>query len=57
MVKVNGSGLLYIGTWYVVNVEITIRAGEHQSGLPGEGGDGDDVGETDGGHGDSGPGS
>ena len=43
-------------TWYVVNVEITISAREHQSGLPGEGGDGYDVGEPDGRDGDGGPG-
>ena len=44
-------------TWYVVNVEITISAREHQSGLPGEGGDGYNVGQTHRGNSDCGPGS
>ena len=44
-------------TWYVVNVEITISAREHQSGLPGEGGDGYDVGEAHRGDSDGGPGA
>ena len=47
---------VYNVTWYVVNVEIAISTGEHQSGLPGEGGDGYNVGETHRGHGDRGPG-
>ena len=48
--------MVYNVTWYVVNVEIAISTGEHQSGLPGEGGDGYNVGETHRGHGDRGPG-
>ena len=50
-----GYGMVVV-TWYVVNIEIAISAGEHQSGLPGEAGDGDDVGEAHGGHRDGGPG-
>ena len=48
--------MVMVVTWYVVNVEITISAREHQSGLPGEGGDGYDVGEAHRGDSDGGPG-
>ena len=48
--------MVMVATWYVVNVEITISAREHQSGLPGEGGDGYDVGEAHRGDSDGGPG-
>ena len=49
--------MVMVVTWYVVNVEITISAREHQSGLPGEGGDGYDVGEAHRGDSDGGPGA